>query len=167
MLPERAGYAVVYEVHNTFGERFAYVLAADSSATDAQCKVSGAALLRQSCQKSMHVSPFTPRSMLYRFLMQPPAESVKIGIHAVDKEGIVLTANFSGKVAPLTANSLLYRLVKYPIMSFKVIVGIHYEALKLWVKRIPWYPHTPADPPGTRTADKDALVEPGRLAGYD
>jgi DUF1365 family protein len=115
--------AIVYEVNNTFGERHAYVLPAQA----------GEAVVRQHCQKAFYVSPFMPMELCYDFRITPPGAGVVVAVSAGDAEGPVLDACFAGQRRPFTDAALLAALATYPAMTLKVIVAIHWEALKLWV----------------------------------
>ena len=123
--------AVIYEVSNTFGDRQLYPFAFDS--------ISGEFLPHHSCDKEMYVSPFTPMKMQYDFRTQIPAKDLTVAIRLYDQDGTMLTANFSGHCQSLSDRRLLRNAIVYPLMTFKVIAGIHWEALRLWIKRLPWY----------------------------
>lgn len=126
--------AILYEVANTYGERHTYVI-----------PVAGeAAMVRQSADKVFHVSPFLPDLGRYRFDILPPDNAVTIAINLADAEGPLLTATFRGERRPLTDRGLLLCLIRYPLMTLKIIAGIHWEALKLWRKGIRFNRHTPA-----------------------
>ena len=130
--------AIIYDVSNTFGERHAYVIPVKSSENS---------VIQQSCKKVFYVSPFVPLHCTYNFRVQPPGRSVTIAIRQEDAEGLLLTASFKGQRKPLTAASLAGTLARYPAMIFKVTAGIHWEALQLWLKRLPVYRHSSAATP--------------------
>jgi DUF1365 family protein len=122
--------ALIYEVHNTFGERHSYIVPAESDA--------GA--LRQSTCKSFYVSPFMAMDMRYDFRIAAPDERVKVGIRASDDCGAVLHAVLSGARQPLTDRSLVRLFILCPAVTLKVVGAIHWEALKLWFKGVPFQP---------------------------
>lgn len=119
---------MIYEVNNTFGARQSYVLPVDADATD---------LISQSCAKKMYVSPFNTKSGTYRFAVTRPAEAVTIGVALHTALGPTMKAHFSGKRQNLTDKNLLRAILRTGWMSVKVMVSIHYEALKLWLKGLP------------------------------
>lgn len=116
----------VYEVNNTFGERRSYVLAADSHREDG--------VIDQTCLKTMRVSPFNSPHGAYSFRLTPPGKSIVVGVALRDSGGPVLKAYFRGNRRPLSDAALLRALVSTGWMTVNVIVGIHWEALKLWLK---------------------------------
>lgn len=134
-------YAVVHEVHNTFGERHAYVLPAD------QCERSqsfdGKTWIQQDASKELFVSPFADMNLHYRFRLNEPDERQIVVIHAEDSEGVLITASYAASRAELTTSALLMCVARMPLMTWKVMAGIHYEALKLWIKRVPLFSHIP------------------------
>ena len=127
--------AVLYEVCNTFNERHTYVIPVESGA---------AGILRHRCAKQMYVSPFMPMNCEYNFRISPPSEDVAINIGESDPDGPMLFATFSGKRRPLSDRALLRMLLTYPLMTMKVMGGIHWEALRLWWKGVPIHRHEPA-----------------------
>ena len=126
--------AILYEVHNTFNERHCYVLPVKENKPE---------LIEQNCQKNFYVSPFVPADCSYRFLVREPKEKVSVIIEDKDSEGLLLVASFSGVKGQLNDRALLKTIFSYPLMSLKVIIGIHYEAIKLRFKGAPFFPHEP------------------------
>jgi hypothetical protein len=124
--------AIIYEVNNTFGQRHFYVLPADRRLPD------GA--VEQQCRKTLYVSPFNGTAGDYRFRTRPPGETVALAIeHRVAGE-LVLRATQIGSRRILTDGALLRTLAVYPWMTAKVVAAIHWEALKLWLKKVPLVP---------------------------
>ncbi|MCV9960425.1 DUF1365 domain-containing protein [Pararhizobium sp. BT-229] len=121
--------AMIYEVHNTFGERHTYVCPIMPG------EISDAGV-RQQCDKVFHVSPFIPMTMRYRFRMLPPAQEIRWRILETDKDGPLLAATFSGMCMPLKTGKILRLVARIPHLTFKIVAGIHWEALKLWGKGV-------------------------------
>lgn len=119
--------AVIYEVSNTFKERHSYVIPLEPGMTSDD----GEGIIRQVAGKSFHVSPFMAMDMTYHFRTRRPAEEATIVIRETDAEGTVFTAAFSGMREPLTDKTLRRLFFGYPLMTVKVIMGIHLEAMKL------------------------------------
>lgn len=122
--------AVIHEVSNTFDQRHCYLFDARKTGK----------LVRHSVEKCFYVSPFIDMEMTYNFRIRPPAEDVTVAIHETDAEGTLLFASFSGQRKSITTWSMLKTALSYPLMTLKVIGGIHWEALKLWRKGLPLVP---------------------------
>lgn len=119
--------AVLYEVNNTFGERHSYVMPVDGDARP----------VRQHCEKAFYVSPFMPMGVCYDFTLSPPDKGVNVQVAATSPEGLVLDTWFTGRKQPLDDAHLLASLFTYPLMTLKVVVAIHWEALKIWLSGVP------------------------------
>ena len=129
--------AVMHEVHNTFGERHCYVLPVEYEVGDS------AEWINQKAGKELFVSPFAHMSMHYNFRLNTPGERQIVIIRASDEQGVVVTAGYVANQVRLTANQLIRFLLMYPLLGAKVFFGIHWEALKLWCKGVPWFKHQP------------------------
>ena len=118
---------VIYEVRNTFGDIHAYVLPVKPG------ELSDAGL-RQQQEKLFHVSPFIEMATRYRFRVSPPQAQVKLRILETDGEGPLLAATFIGRRRSLTNAALLRAFFALPLVTFKIVAAIHWEALRLWLK---------------------------------
>lgn len=120
--------AILYEVNNTFGERHTYII----PISDAQ-----EGTVRQRCDKRLYVSPFMAMGMNYRFRIGLPGSNVAVHITGSDDHGPLIVASFSGGRRALTDAALLRAFFSYPLLTLKVIAGIHWEALLIWAKGVP------------------------------
>jgi uncharacterized protein len=131
---------VIYEVRNTFAERHSYV------APVLRGELSEAGL-RQRADKLFYVSPFIDAAMTYHFRLRPPGEQeLALRIHETDAPGPILAAMFAGKREAVHDRSCLRLALTMPLMTLKVVIGINFEALRLWLKGIKLV-HRPTVPP--------------------
>lgn len=133
--------ATLHEVNNTFGEKHTYILGASMGAPGAG--------YQQTAQKNLAVSPFTKMDVNYQFKMSMPNESIHLHIGLHDDEGQVMSASFAGIQHGVSDGELLLAFIQYPLMTLKVTVGIHFEALRLWLKGVPLIARTPAANPNS------------------
>jgi uncharacterized protein len=129
--------ALLHQVSNTFGERHSYLLPVENSNA-----------VVQSCGKNFHVSPFMPVDGGYRFSITPPAEKLAVTIQYFGPDGKDrLIARQNGVRAALTIGTLLKAVLMHPLMTLKIVGGIHWEAMKLWRKGAKFYrkPLPPVD----------------------
>jgi DUF1365 family protein len=144
---------IIYEVRNTFGDIHSYVLPiADGEQTDAG--------IRQVQDKLFYVSPFIEKAMRYHFRVSPPADEVKLRILETDSEGPLLAATFHGRRTALTSRALLRSFVGLPLVTFKIMAAIHWEALRLWIKgaRLVPRPKAPAANTGLASEQSRAYI---------
>ncbi|MFB2551549.1 DUF1365 domain-containing protein [Ensifer soli] len=132
--------AMIYEVRNTFGERHTYVC----PVVRGELRPSG---LRQTCAKIFHVSPFIDMEMTYHFRMLPPGREIRWRILETDREGPLLAAAFSAVARPLSTGTILRLVARIPHLTLKIVAGIHWEALKIWVKGVAYRPRPEQGPP--------------------
>jgi len=120
---------ILYEVSNTFGQRHSYLLVNDKPEQK---------IVRHNCHKLMYVSPFMPMDTAYSFRIRPPRENVSVCIHQSSQDDgdvtPILNATFTGRRQTLSDNNLLRLFISHPLMTFKVMGAIHWEALRLWLK---------------------------------
>jgi DUF1365 family protein len=119
--------ALVYEVKNTFGEQHCYVLPVESGRQPQRP-------IRQSCDKRFHVSPFIGMAATYRFRLVEPGERVSIVIRQRTPEGELLIATHTARRVQLDNAGLIRAFLGHPLVTLKVICGIHWEAMRLWLK---------------------------------
>ncbi len=147
--------AVVGEVNNTpWGERHPYVL--DARAPAAATAPRGAdRVLRWRFPKAFHVSPFMPLAQEYDWRFLEPGE--RLAVHMENLEGgrRLFDATLALERRPVTGPALARVLVAYPAMTVKVIAAIYWNALRLWWKRAPYFPH-PGRAPGAAPAASPA-----------
>jgi DUF1365 family protein len=131
--------AILYEVHNTFGQRHSYLIPAETSADG---------VIEQHCDKNFYVSPFIDMDMRYAFRIGIPDERVTLTIHGSDKNGLMIVAALAGDRRELANLSLLRALIAFPFLTLKVIAAIHWHALRMLVKgyRLRARPPAPAQP---------------------
>jgi len=127
--------AIIYQVHNTFAQRHSYIIAVARSGGP----------IHQQCCKRFYVSPFMGMDMRYDFRIVGPDERIVVDITASNPEGRVLHALLTGTREPITDENLARSFLKVPMITFKVIAAIHWEALKLWWKCMRLHPR-PAAP---------------------
>tara|TARA_Y100001936_G_scaffold53790_1_gene52330 strand:+ start:1309 stop:2073 length:765 start_codon:yes stop_codon:yes gene_type:complete len=118
--------SILYEVKNTFGEQHTYVFKLEGKNK----------LIQNSCSKKFHVSPFIEMDCDYFFKILNPGDTLSVIIDQYDQEGKILFASQDGKRSDLTSKNLMNSYLRHPLMTFKIISAIHFEAFKLWVKGI-------------------------------
>ncbi|MFC5496717.1 DUF1365 domain-containing protein [Caenimonas terrae] len=126
--------AIVVEVNNTFGERHCYLL--DQPAYGVELRA----------DKAFHVSPFcaVEGGYRFRFLVDPRRTHTVARIDYDDAEGLLLQTSVSGQLEPITRAALRRALWRHPAMTLAVIGRIHWQALKLWSKRVRFLRKPPA-----------------------
>ncbi len=126
---------VVAEVNNTFGETYCYLLAADGG------------VVRQEEDKVFHVSPFQPVDGRYRFRVSAPGPKMAAHIEVIRGGESVFDTTLTAERRPFTGPSLFKTVGRHPHTGLRTLALIHYQALRLWLKRAPFY-SKPEPPPG-------------------
>jgi DUF1365 family protein len=125
---------VVAELSNTFGERLPEVLRGPG--------------LRYEQRKRLHVSPFFGLDQSYEYAFSQPGDEVWARIHVRDDDGSrPLTAVLHGRRRELTNRSLAQLLLRFPLQPLQVTALIHWQALRLWLRGVPFH-HKPPFVPG-------------------
>ena len=127
--------AVLAEVNNTFGQHHRYLLcAADGSAIGAHTVLS--------CRKQLHVSPFCRVEGGYQFRFAETATTALARIDYHDDDGLLLHTAIGGRLQPFDAAHLRRALLRQPLLALQVIGRIHWQALRLWFKGVPFFGRT-------------------------
>jgi len=124
----------VPEVGNTFGEIKPYLglVKSQSKGTIADPQIH----LR--VKKNFYVSPFIPLDSEFEFRLNLPDEELKIGVDSWEEGERVLTTSFLGKKIPFSDKNLFILCCQYPFITVKIIALIHWQAIRLWIRKIPY-----------------------------
>lgn len=135
---DRAGRlrAALCEVRNTFGERHHYLV----RHADGRPIVASDAL---TAAKALHVSPFCEVAGHYRFRFADRPGRARLAIDYHDAEGRLIATALDGRERVLTRGSLARAVLAFPFMTLAVMARIHWQALRLWAKRVPWHRKPP------------------------
>ncbi len=140
--------AVIYEIHNTFGHSHSHLVPITDSAPH-----------RHSFAKELHVSPFFDRDGMYTFTLRPATDRFSVSIDYSSEDGGLLTATMVGDRQDLTTTSLARAFFTHPLLTVKVMAGIHWQALRLW-RRGARYRPVPEPPSHPVTVEGTLVVAP-------
>lgn len=148
-----ADLAAIAEVTNTFREVKPYVLGPDCLRAAAG-PADAAPLFRLRVPKHFYVSPFSDVDVAFDFRLRPPDEKLSVRIDDYVGSERTLASVLVGASAPLTDRRLAWFSLKYPLLTLRVIFLIHWHALRLYLKKLPWFPKA------ARPADQRDLYRP-------
>jgi uncharacterized protein len=140
--------AMLAEVSNTFGERHNYLLhnPAGEPLKDGQVL---------QAEKALHVSPFNRIEGGYRFVLNLNRDVQRIRIDYADNDGPLLLTAMSGQSKGWSNRVLLSVLLRMPLLTLGVVLRIHWQALRLWIKRVPFVgARSPTPPPEALQGNK-------------
>lgn len=123
--------AVVAEVNNTFGETKPYVIDAT--------ELRGGRTFESIRPKEFYISPFVALDADLRLCLAVPDEHLGFVITDVQHGETILQAAMTGRRVPLTARRLAWFGIKYPLLTLQVIAAIHWQAIRLWLKGVPFH----------------------------
>jgi uncharacterized protein len=141
--------AILYEVNNTFGQRHSYFLPVAGESE----------IVHQRCEKQFYVSPFMGMKTIYDFVVRLPGEKLSITVIERDRTGVLLTATQAQSRVPLSDAALARVFFTHPLLTLKVIAGIHIEAAILWAKGLQLHKRPPA-PERTVTLQRTGAFAP-------
>jgi DUF1365 family protein len=127
--------AVVVEVHNTYGDRHVYTLrpaTPPSAAGDA---------FSSSMEKTFFVSPFIGPDGRYRVTIRERGTNLDLAIALRDGDQLILATSLVLRRVPLTRANLVRLLVRRPLVTYRTIALIHWHALRLWLRGVPFLHH--------------------------
>lgn len=145
--PDGSLRAVLCVVNNTFGERHSYLL--DTAMVEGGYTASSTL----QAAKIFHVSPFCPVQGSYRFRFGTAAADPQRHMARIDyddNDGPLILTSLTGVAAAVTDRRLLRAFFGYPLMTFGVMAKIHWQALRLWLKRVPFF--TKPIPPDSKVS---------------
>ncbi len=119
--------AILHEVRNTFGEWRGYLLPVDDKRNDKT-------LIRQACDKTFYVSPLMEMNCHYNFTIMEPGERYSLAIRETQNGERVLMAAQTAEARPFSDRNILKTVFTHPLQYFKVILAIHFEAIRTMIK---------------------------------
>ncbi|MBE7439282.1 MAG: DUF1365 domain-containing protein [Spirochaetales bacterium] len=128
--------ALIAEVHNTFGDKRSYVIKLNPPLKPEPAGQS--AVESAMVPKILHVSPFLPAEVDFRFRISLPGDYFRISISTLSGERPLLVAGFAAARRPLWVRGMRH-ILRAPFLSFKTILAIHLQAAVLWIRGARFY----------------------------
>lgn len=121
---------IVAEVANTFNEQKLYFLPPETQTNNR---------FRDEQTKAFYISPFSELTTKLHFNLQFPDEKLHVQIRQSDEQGIYFNSTMTGNRQPLTGLNVALQTIRFPLCTLQVLWGIHWHALRLLLKKLPWY----------------------------
>ncbi|VVE20824.1 cyclopropane fatty acid synthase [Pandoraea cepalis] len=148
--------ALYADVRNTFGQHHGYLLSADDHAP-----IRGDT--RLVCRKVFHVSPFCDVQGQYEFRVRRKGAIWSVAIDYRVGDALLLRTAIAMRAEPFTGRRVLFAVLSQPFNALNVVIRIHWQALRLWLKRVPFFGKTPPTLRATapeRAASADREIRP-------
>jgi len=142
--PSGAPLCAVAEVGNTFGELKPYFVPHSPTPKSTAGTTAGTVSprpdrFRRIVPKEFYVSPFTGLQVSFDFQLEAPGKRLALRVNDIEAGRPLLYSAVAGRRRELTDNELLRLTLRYPLVTLRVITLIHWHALRLWWKRVPWH----------------------------
>jgi uncharacterized protein len=139
---------IVAEVNNTpWGEQYCYVLDSRDNQSQGNTADSSNRIQRYFENKRFHVSPFMPMDMQYDWRFSTPGDALSVHMENHQNDRKVFDATLKLEQRQLTGRNLAMALVQFPFITMKIVAAIYYQALLLWLKKIPFVNHPKDEAP--------------------
>jgi len=137
---------IVAEVNNTpWGEQYCYVLGADNN--HSSVNTDNKQINRYQVDKQFHVSPFMSMDIDYDWRFSVPDESLSVHMENHHQGRKIFDATLKLKKRKISSFNLAMALIRFPIVTLKIVIAIYYQAMRLWLKRIPFINHPKDEAP--------------------
>jgi DUF1365 family protein len=150
----------IAEVTNTFREMKPYFVG-PAPKPDGAAAIAGTGEFRLRTPKFFYVSPFSDVDVAFDFHLRAPTDKLAVQIDDYVGPQRTLTSSLHGPSSPLTDARLAGFTFKYPLLTLRIIGLIHWHALRLFLKKIPWFPKS------ARAADQRDLYHPHASLTHD